>query len=456
MYSPKIAAAATVLLGLVPAIPAWNLNLNPGGGSLHNAHVWRTQYQGCQDKRLMRCSHRCEMKGHRYIRSGGHTCERQLNRPDSRPTCLRAIHLGVDNHAPHETREAHPAVPIPAVTKKLASEKKVSPKGWDYWGYRAILLLVAAIWGTNFPVVKLIESHPEISNATATFTRFAIAALALSPLTDWRETEVILAGMEIGIFVAMGYLTQAIGLATTDASVCAFLCSLTVVFVPLIESFSGKALKPITFVAAGLALLGTGFLELGGAAPSINDLWCVAQAVGFGVAFTRIEHYMEKFPGKSLQLSIGQLFSVALLTGIWCIQSSWGHIPDFSFLQDKTIAVALGYTSLVTTSLAVWLETVALEAVPASEMSVIFSTEPLWASAISKIFLKETLGKNAVIGAIFIFGACLTAQAPQVLQMLGLGKGGEGGSSPVGVDATLLNEEDVSDYPLPQKDDVVG
>lgn len=36
-------------------------------------------------------------------------------------------------------------------------------------------------------------------------------------------------GMEIGGWVALGYLTQAVGLQTSDASVCAFLCSLTVV-----------------------------------------------------------------------------------------------------------------------------------------------------------------------------------------------------------------------------------
>lgn len=27
-------------------------------------------------------------------------------------------------------------------------------KGWEYWSYRALLLGVAAIWGTNFPVVR--------------------------------------------------------------------------------------------------------------------------------------------------------------------------------------------------------------------------------------------------------------------------------------------------------------
>lgn len=43
-------------------------------------------------------------------------------------------------------------------------------------------------------------------------------------------------------------------------------------------------------------------------------------------------------------------------------------LPFSRFMRDPSIAAALGYTGLVTTSLAVWLETIALEQVPAAEM----------------------------------------------------------------------------------------
>lgn len=61
------------------------------------------------------------------------------------------------------------------------------------------------------------------------------------------------------------------------------------VFVPLFDTLSGKGIKLVTLAASLLALTGTGFLELGDASASWNDLWCVAQAAGFGMAFTRIE-----------------------------------------------------------------------------------------------------------------------------------------------------------------------
>lgn len=38
---------------------------------------------------------------------------------------------------------------------------------------------------------------------------------------------------------------------------------------------------------------------------------------------------MRKFPGQSLQLSIGQLVTIAAATGVWCAWSAGGHLPDF-------------------------------------------------------------------------------------------------------------------------------
>lgn len=36
----------------------------------------------------------------------------------------------------------------------MSTKSGKTSKGWEYWSYRALLLGVAAIWGTNFPVVR--------------------------------------------------------------------------------------------------------------------------------------------------------------------------------------------------------------------------------------------------------------------------------------------------------------
>ena len=58
---------------------------------------------------------------------------------------------------------------------------------------------------------------------------------------------------------------------------------------------------------------------------------------------------------------------------------------------------------------------------PQNLSSVIFSTEPLWATFVSGIFLKETMGPNALVGAAFILLACATAQSEQIMELLGMG-----------------------------------
>lgn len=41
----------------------------------------------------------------------------------------------------------------------VSTKSGKTSKGWEYWSYRALLLGVAAIWGTNFPVVSVATSH---------------------------------------------------------------------------------------------------------------------------------------------------------------------------------------------------------------------------------------------------------------------------------------------------------
>ena len=55
---------------------------------------------------------------------------------------------------------------------------------------------------------------------------------------------------------------------------------------------------------------------------------------------------MKQFPGKSLQLSIGQLISVAGLTGVWCTFASGGHVPDFRWVPFGAGAAGAPYYSM--------------------------------------------------------------------------------------------------------------
>jgi hypothetical protein len=81
------------------------------------------------------------------------------------------------------------------------------------WMARAILLLVAIVWGTNFATVKYLETlcfHPPCNHPPSefAFARFGVAGLASLPFLIGQPSEDFLAGLECGIWIAVGYFTQ--------------------------------------------------------------------------------------------------------------------------------------------------------------------------------------------------------------------------------------------------------
>lgn len=57
-----------------------------------------------------------------------------------------------------------------------AKSGKKTSKGWEYWSYRALLLGVAAIWGTNFPVVSYARVLSHVIVGVAATSHLAISA----------------------------------------------------------------------------------------------------------------------------------------------------------------------------------------------------------------------------------------------------------------------------------------
>jgi len=108
---------------------------------------------------------------------------------------------------------------------------------WEFLWPRGLILVIAAIWGTNFGSVKWLQDVMPASLAAA--IRFSIATSALAPAV-WKarnNPDVLRGGLIAGIPVTLGYLSQAVALGMTEANKGAFLCSLAVIVVPFIERF---------------------------------------------------------------------------------------------------------------------------------------------------------------------------------------------------------------------------
>jgi drug/metabolite transporter (DMT)-like permease len=334
------------------------------------------------------------------------------------------------------------------------------------WRARWLLIGAAALYGTNFSVVKLLGDEMPVGISTS--LRFGLAALATLPwLVDGflpnmnlktndsapsqaqldRRIMAIMCGLEIGLWNSIGYVAQAVGLETTLASESAFLCSMAVVVVPLLDWAAGKKLLPRQCVGALMALVGVAFLELGdmdallsstssggsGFAISTGDALSMVQPFMFGLGFWRMEQAMNKYPEEARRMTAAQLMAIFISSagyGLWTLgvfepffngsdigpalagfESSVASIstsfPWKEWFTDPSILFSLFWTGCITTAMTIYMETLALESLSAAETTLIFSTEPLWGTAFAVAVMGEQMGMNAAVGAAMILTACL-------------------------------------------------
>jgi drug/metabolite transporter (DMT)-like permease len=322
----------------------------------------------------------------------------------------------------------------PPPSAVVASTNKVVSAATARW----LLIVSAALYGTNFAVVKsLVEVVPPEVLGTL---RFGLAALATLPWlwptsmmkrnnsdngqSYWQSDEwgSTIAGLEVGAWTSIGYVAQAVGLGTTLASTSAFVCSLAVVVVPVLDlvlSRGQKRAKPEQWVGIVLALIGVALLEFGGgeslAGLGHGDWISMIQPLVFGVGFIRMEAAMRKYPAHAKRTTAGQLLAVFLGSALFMAISSSSEQPllwsdqILQTLHNPLIWAGLVWTGLVTTALTVYMETVALQTLSAAETTLIFSTEPLWGSLTAAWLLSESFGGRAIMGGGLIVAACLVS-----------------------------------------------
>lgn len=295
------------------------------------------------------------------------------------------------------------------------------------------------MWGTNFATVKLLQSGIDpVPLSGAALARFGLAASFLAPLA-YREArrgempslDCVRDSVAIGFAISMGYFAQSVSLLTTEANKSAFICSLAVVLVPLLER-AGRLVglgkggqvdgNPIvTWGAPSLAVLGVGMLELGGASPPCEgDLWALVQATGFALGFIGNAKAASKYPGSTLFITAAQLATVAGFSALWaCIDASTAAhsfaLPNLApAFSSPANMMAVVYAGVITTALTVWLENIALVHVSATELAVLLSTEPFWAAGFAGVMLGEAMGPKAVVGGAVILMACILNQSKGV------------------------------------------
>jgi drug/metabolite transporter (DMT)-like permease len=299
--------------------------------------------------------------------------------------------------------------------------------------WRGVVVVLCALWASNFAAAKLVMSEPQVDSSLYAVSRFTVAALSLLPGTISAvrrgaiDLETAKGAAICGAWVGFGYLGQTLGLLTTTASRSCVICTLHCVFVAAVAEFmrvsksnaENESFNLMKLAPALVAVTGVAIVELQGAGgvPTIGDALSFAQPIGFGLGYIQLEELVKKSPNAGLPISFIKLFMVSIfsyamfeLSPLLNNEEFVLHAPDFTPILSSPLALGgILYTGLITTGLALWVESIAFKRVPATDASIILTTEPLFAALVGAITLGETFGASDYIGATLIIGACALA-----------------------------------------------
>jgi drug/metabolite transporter (DMT)-like permease len=289
----------------------------------------------------------------------------------------------------------------------------------DIWRARLLLLVSAAIYGSSFPMIKLLND--EIPVGINMPLRFGLASFLtlpwfVFPCGRHNAWVVTCLGLEVGFWNGLGYVSQAVGMQNgTEASKSAFIFSLSVVIVPLLDYVVGKHIYCRQWIGALLAVAGCAVLKLHHGSKTIHsgddDLTSYLQPLAFGIAFWRLERAVHRFPDQAARLTAALLFAIFICSVGFCALSvSQPSVELFEWnqwFQDWRIVLSLIYTGCVTVACTTYMETVALRTLTATETTLILSVEPVFGAIFATILVGETLGKEFAIGAILILSGCI-------------------------------------------------
>ena len=266
------------------------------------------------------------------------------------------------------------------------------------------LLVVTLVWGTTFPAMKALTAH--VSPAWIVFTRFALAALVLSPFLVRAVRSDLRAGFLLGLLLFFCFVFQVEGLALTTSNRNAFICGLNVLIVPLLGVAAGKLPERRIVLALALAVAGLAALCWDSGAWSFGDTLALGAALCFGIYVKMMELYTRRAT-RLIAITATQIATVALCSGIW-VMLTGAPAGIATVLVGEWHSIV--YLGLVATAAIIALQTWGQSHSSANEAAVVYAFEPAAAAFFAYFWLGETMTTRGWIGAALLISGMIVSQ----------------------------------------------
>ena len=263
----------------------------------------------------------------------------------------------------------------------------------------ASLLLMAAIWGSTFFLIKDLTTRVPVTDMLALRFALAAAVLALALRGRLRLTRtLILRGGALGLLYGAAQLLQTFGLAHTSASISGFVTGLYVVMTPLLGwLLLRQRVGGLTVLAVLLATAGLGVLSLQGFTVSLGASLTLASAALYALHIVALGR--RSTGSDALTLTTVQVVVVALVCAPPALVDGLQlPVGGADWANLVYLAVAAGALSML-------LQTWAQSQVPATRAAVVMSMEPVFGALFAVALGGESFGWRLGVGGLSILAA---------------------------------------------------
>lgn len=267
------------------------------------------------------------------------------------------------------------------------------------------MLVVTAIWGATFVVVKDAVTRMPVMDFLA--WRFLAAAAVLVVLRPHAlrglGTHGWAHGGVLGLLLGVGFVTQTFGLAIgTQASVSGFVTGMYVVFTPLLAGLLlRRRIGGLAWLAVALATTGLALTSLRGLSFGTGEMLTLVCALAFAFHIVGLSVWSPRHD--TYGLAVVQVGTV----GVLCLAVSAGlrgGLAPLTVPPDAQVWGALALTALLATAFGFLAQTWVQRLVPPTRIAVVMTMEPVFA-ALFGVLYGERLGWATAVGGALVLAA---------------------------------------------------
>jgi drug/metabolite transporter (DMT)-like permease len=267
------------------------------------------------------------------------------------------------------------------------------------------LFYSALIWGATFYMVKGVLDH--VHPVTLVGYRFIFSALLMAPLAFFRPKigRHLKEGIILGALLILLYVTQTAGLQFTSASNSGFITGLFVFFVPVfLLVLYRKPPQAGQWAAVFVALCGLWLITGGSSDFNKGDALTLFAAMAYAAHILATDVYVRD-DADTVLLAFHQFW----FCGAACLVLAWAIGADLR-VSDWPSVKTIAFLTLFPNLSAFFIQLIAQRHTPPLKVSLIFSTEPVFAALFAWTLGGETFTARKAVGGALIVAAMAFAE----------------------------------------------